>query len=154
MYIVRRWSVRNARLLERLYLIVKTFLFLYGPLCKWIGYHRLERSVAYIERLCKGFMFDCQMCGNCVLGSTGMACPMNCPKLLRNGPCGGVRKGGMCEVDENMPCVWVEAFEGQQRMRKPDALIDLQSVVKHSRKGQSSWLHFVREQSDPDYQNK
>jgi Methylene-tetrahydrofolate reductase C terminal len=154
MYIVRRWSVRNARLLERIYIIVKTFLFLYGPLCKWIGYHRLEHSVAYIERLCKGFMFDCQMCGNCVLGSTGMACPMNCPKSLRNGPCGGVRKGGMCEVDENMRCVWVEAFEGQQRMRKPGALIELQSVVKYSRMGQSSWLHFVREQSDSDYQNQ
>nr|WP_245947992.1 methylenetetrahydrofolate reductase C-terminal domain-containing protein [Halomonas montanilacus] len=29
------------------------------------------------------------MCGQCILSSTGMSCPMNCPKSLRNGPCGG-----------------------------------------------------------------
>ena len=57
------------------------------------------------ERLIKGFLFDCRMCGQCVLSSTGMSCPMNCPKNLRNGPCGGVRDGGFCEVKPQMRCV-------------------------------------------------
>ena len=57
-----------------------------------IGYQRLERPVAVVERAVKGLLFDCRMCGRCVLSSTGMSCPMNCPKQLRNGPCGGVRE--------------------------------------------------------------
>ena len=51
------------------------------------------------------------MCGQCVLHSTGMTCPMNCPKTLRNGPCGGVRPDGHCEVKPEMRCVWVKAVE-------------------------------------------
>ena len=45
------------------------------------------------------------------LHSTGMTCPMTCPKNLRNGPCGGVRANGHCEVIPAMRCVWVEAWE-------------------------------------------
>jgi methylene-tetrahydrofolate reductase-like protein len=154
MYSVRRWSVRHARLLESIYLITESLLFMFQPLFKWMGYHRLERPVAFVERLSKGLLFDCNMCGSCVLSQTGMSCPMNCPKTLRNGPCGGVRAGGMCEVDAAMTCVWVEAFKGQRRMRNPQGLIDLQQVVKYTRKGQSSWLHYIREQCDPEVQNQ
>ena len=34
----------------------------------------------------------CRMCGQCALPVTGYACPMTCPKQLRNGPCGGVAR--------------------------------------------------------------
>jgi len=57
-----------------------------APLWKLIGYERLERPAAAIERGVKGLLFDCRMCGQCILSSTGMSCPMNCPKNLRNGP--------------------------------------------------------------------
>ena len=50
------------------------------------------------------------MCGQCVLHDTGMTCPMTCPKTLRNGPCGGVREDGHCEVKPEMRCVWVKAY--------------------------------------------
>ncbi len=63
-----------------------------------LGYERIERPVAAVEKAVKGVLFDCRMCGQCVLSSTGMSCPMNCPKTLRNGPCGGVRDNGNCEV--------------------------------------------------------
>ena len=56
------------------------------------------KPLALIEKAVKGPIWGCQMCGQCVLHSTGMTCPMNCPKTLRNGPCGGVRPDGMCEV--------------------------------------------------------
>ena len=49
------------------------------------------KPLALIEAAVKKPVFGCQMCGQCVLHSTGMTCPMNCPKTLRNGPCGGAR---------------------------------------------------------------
>lgn len=72
---------------------------------------RTARAFASIEAVSKGALFDCRMCGQCVLHSTGMTCPMTCPKTLRNGPCGGVRLNGNCEVLPDMPCVWVQAWE-------------------------------------------
>ena len=72
MYRVRRWSVRHARLFERLYEIFEGTLVRLDPLLSGIGYARLEKPAAMVERVVKGFFFDCHMCGQCVLGSTGM----------------------------------------------------------------------------------
>ena len=69
------------------------------------------KPLALVEAAVKKPVFGCQMCGQCVLHSTGMTCPMNCPKTLRNGPCGGVRPDGHCEVKPEMRCVWVKAVE-------------------------------------------
>ena len=100
----------------------------------------VERPVIAVEKLAKGFLFDCRMCGQCALSSTGMSCPMNCPKSLRNGPCGGVRADGNCEVEPDMPCVWVQAWEGAQRMRGGDAINAVQKPIDQSLVGASSWL--------------
>ena len=67
--------------------------------------------VASLEHAVKKPVFGCRMCGQCVLHDTGMTCPMTCPKTLRNGPCGGVREDGHCEVKPEMRCVWVKAEE-------------------------------------------
>ena len=71
----------------------------------------LDRILFPVEKISKEMIFDCRMCGQCILHSTGMTCPMRCPKNLRNGPCGGVRPNGSCEVFPDMPCVWVQAIE-------------------------------------------
>jgi hypothetical protein len=144
-YRVRRWSVRRAGFFERLYEIFEDTLVRLDPLLSTIGYARLERPVAVIERVVKGFLFDCRMCGQCVLSSTGMSCPMNCPKGLRNGPCGGVRPDGNCEVLPDMHCVWVEAWEGSRRMRRGDAIRSVQVGIDNRLSGHSSWLREVRE---------
>ena len=73
-----------------------------------------------------------------------MSCPMNCPKQMRNGPCGGVRPNGHCEVKPEMRCVWVQAWEGSRRMAAGDRITELQPPVDHRRKGSSSWLRMVR----------
>ncbi|MBT7760593.1 MAG: hypothetical protein HN732_24895, partial [Rhodospirillaceae bacterium] len=78
--------------------------------------------------------------GQCVLRQTGMSCPMNCPKSLRNGPCGGVRGNGMCELNDGMPCVWVLAWHGSRRMRHGDELMGRLQPLDHRRIGRSSWL--------------
>lgn len=149
MYAVRLWSIRHARAMERLYAAFETTLVALHPLLKKIGYVRLEKPAEAAERGVKGLLFDCQMCGRCVLSSTGMSCPMNCPKSLRNGPCGGVRLNGHCEVKPEMKCVWVQAWEGSRRMAGGDKILDLQKPVDHSLKGSSAWLRRTRELAEP-----
>ena len=70
---------------------------------------------------------------------------MNCPKSIRNGPCGGVRLDGNCEVKPEMRCVWVEAWRGNQQMRGSDAIRQVQLPVNFSYKGSSSWLRVAQE---------
>jgi hypothetical protein len=148
MYRVRLWSVRRAAAMERFYNAFERILVAVHPLLRRIGYERLERPVAAVERQVKGLLFDCRMCGQCVLSHTGMSCPMNCPKSLRNGPCGGVRLNGHCEVIPEMRCVWVEAWEGSRRMKDPGAIQTVQFAVDHRLAGRSSWLKVAREKGE------
>ena len=148
MYSVRLWSVRHARGLELFYQGFERVFVALHPLWKAIGYERLEKPVAVVEKAVKGMLFDCQMCGQCALSSTGMSCSMNCPKTLRNGPCGGVRADGHCEVKPEMRCVWVEAYAGSQRMVEgKEAIKVVQFAVDGRLKGKSSWLKVAREQN-------
>lgn len=147
MYKVRLWSVKQAGLLEKVYDVVERCLIRLAPVFRWIGYERVEKPVALVEKTVKGFLFDCQMCGQCALSSTGMSCPMNCPKTLRNGPCGGVRANGHCEVKPEMRCVWVEAVDGASRMRGSEKIAEVQFPVDYTLKGSSSWLRVVREKT-------
>lgn len=140
MYAIRKWSVHNARQLERLYAWFEKLLVRLHPLFEKIGYARLEKPVAFVEKQVKGLLFDCKMCGKCVLSSTGMACPMNCPKQLRNGPCGGVRADGNCEVISDMPCVWVQAYAGSKKMVDGKKIISVQPAVDWTLHGKSAWL--------------
>jgi hypothetical protein len=75
-----------------------------------------RRALLIVEREAKEAVYDCRMCGQCILHSTGMSCPMRCPKNLRNGPCGGTFQDGSCEVVPEMKCVWVQAWEGSRRL--------------------------------------
>ncbi len=144
MYGMRHWAARHARLMETVYGgFERIVLFGLGPLWRGIGLDRLERPFAAVERSVKGALFDCRMCGQCILGATGVSCPMNCPKSLRNGPCGGVRPDGGCEVVPAMRCVWVEAWEGSRRMRAGDAILAAQPPLDHRRRGRSAWLRVL-----------
>ncbi len=145
MYRMRSWSVRNARWLKRVYAGFETVLVSLAPIFRRIGYQRLDRPFAAMERMTKGVLLDSQNCGQCIVGFTGMSCPMNCPKRLRNGPCGGVRPDGNCEVDPQMPCVWVLAWEGNKRFRDNAYPIQVvQPAVDNRLVGKSAWLHEVR----------
>ena len=97
-----------------------------------------------IEKVVKEALFDCKMCGNCILSSTGMSCPMNCPKDIRNGPCGGVREDGGCEVIHDMPCVWVLAYKGNVNMNNYEN--NFQPALEHTQIGTSSWLKEIEKE--------
>lgn len=146
-YSIRLWSVRHSRGLERIYKFLANVFLRLHPFWSFVGYSRAEKPVVFVEKLVKEFLFDCRMCGQCALSDTGMSCPMNCPKSLRNGPCGGVRANGNCEVEPQMPCVWVEAWKGSQKMVSGDNILKVQEPVNHSYRGTSSWLRVTAEEA-------
>ena len=131
---------RYPHLLEVAYTATHRLL---KPFRRWLkpgGW--VERVFVPAERVSKGAVFDCRMCGQCVLHSTGMTCPMTCPKNLRNGPCGGVRANGHCEVIPAMRCVWVQAWERSKQM--PDYGRDIHDVVAPLNQrlhGTSAWIN-------------
>ena len=115
------------------------------PFRRWLKQGSwLEPTIIWVEKVGKEAVFDCRMCGQCILHSTGMTCSMTCPKNLRNGPCGGVRMNGNCEVKPEMPCVWVEAYERSLHMPKyGQDLIHIQPPVNRQLEGSSSWINML-----------
>ena len=145
MYERRLWAVRHSRLLTMTYKAVELVLRLFHPLIRLIGYQRLDRPMLAVEKTVKGFLFDTQSCGQCVVSYTGGSCPMNCPKQIRNGPCGGVRSDGFCEVIPDMPCVWVLAWQGNKQIGGKDYPIQvLQPPIDHRFMNTSAWLRELR----------
>lgn len=149
MYRLRRWSTRHANLLDRVYLVFEHSLLLFYRLCGQPTHPRFDRIIFTLENFIKRRLFDSRMCGACVLGSTGMTCPMNCPKKMRNGPCGGVRQNGHCEINPAMPCVWVEATIGNQQIEQGIRILTIQAPVDHRLQNTSSWLRAVRTKIAP-----
>ena len=106
----------------------------------------MPKLLPLIEHAVKKPVWDCRMCGQCVLHSTGMTCPMTCPKTLRNGPCGGVRPDGNCEVVPEMPCVWVKAHDRSQHLpliptKWREEFNHLRPPVNNALQGDSSWIN-------------
>ena len=136
----RLWAVRHARFFEIVYNLFEPVLELLAPLWRRIGPQRIEKPMMRVEKTIKSLLFDCRMCGQCVLSETGMSCPMNCPKSIRNGPCGGVRANGHCEVVPDMPCVWVQAWQGRQQMKRQQDQDARLKPLDHRKFNHSSWL--------------
>ncbi|HEX68131.1 MAG TPA: 5,10-methylenetetrahydrofolate reductase [bacterium] len=67
----------------------------------------------------KEFLEKCQGCGECEVGLTAGICPLTqCAKGLLNGPCGGTRPNGKCEVDPEKDCAWVLIYERLKKLGK------------------------------------
>lgn len=138
------WLKNHPRWLERIYLISKRIVVKVYPLMKRIHPRFANALMVRSEKVLKGWVFNCQMCGQCILHSTGMTCPMNCPKNLRNGPCGGVRSNGHCEVIPDMPCVWVQAWERSQAMLIfADDIKVIQPPVNRTLQDESAWVTMI-----------
>ena len=138
------WLRNHPRFLEAVYTFTHRLIIWMRPLFVRIGLERVDDILRPVEEVSKGLIFDCRMCGQCILHSTGMTCPMTCPKNLRNGPCGGVRLNGNCEVIPTMRCVWVEAVERSQRMpRHGNEIIYLQPPVNRQLEGDSAWVNML-----------
>ena len=92
-----------------------------------------------VEEATKGALFDCHMCGQCMLQQTALICPMRCPKGMRNGPCGGPSLDGKCEVYPDKPCIWVEIYERSRRFGLTRRVEKLQWPVDWSLQGTSAY---------------
>jgi len=153
MYRARLFATKHSRAYERFYNAVEPFVLAAMKCLSKLSGGRLDKAMTAVEKTTKAILFDCKMCGNCVLSSTGMTCPMNCPKTIRNGPCGGVREDGGCEVKPEMRCVWVEAWDGASRMRGGAKINEVQFATDKSKQGSSAWLNILK-QRELDALNK
>ena len=97
-----------------------------------------RRAIATIEIAVKGPLFGCRMCGNCLLQETAFICPMECPKGLRNGPCGGSTPE-KCYVDETRPCIWYKIFERSFNMGREEMLLEVLPPLDWDKAGTESW---------------
>ena len=145
MHKARLFASKHARAYEAMYNASSPIILASLRLVQKLTKGKLDKPITWAEKKIKGFLFDCQMCGNCILSTTGMTCPMNCPKTLRNGPCGGVRANGNCEVKPDMKCVWVEAWRGSREMKHNHTIQEIQFAVNHEHKGSSAWIRLANE---------
>ena len=142
---LRRFATRHSRAYEMIYNASNPIILSALRMLNKLFGSRLDGSITWLEAQLKGALFDCKMCGDCVLSSTGMTCPMNCPKTIRNGPCGGVRENGNCEVEPEMKCVWVDAWDGAQKMKHGHEIELIQFAPNHQHKGRSAWIHLSKQ---------
>lgn len=94
---------------------------IYYPFRKEKWYKSVLNS---IEMMYKGPLWGCRQCGNCLLQETAFICPMECPKGLRNGPCGGSTPE-RCYVDETRPCIWYKIYDRSFKMGREERLLEV-----------------------------
>jgi len=113
-----------------------------------------ERVAAFTERhptLYKCFLlaenafkkpvFRCQDCGQCVLSYNAFTCCMRCPKQLRNGPCGGTREDGHCEVYPDRHCIWWLIYERSKKLGRVSKLQKYHIPVDRRLEHTSAWMN-------------
>jgi methylenetetrahydrofolate reductase (NADPH) len=97
-----------------------------------------SRMLAAVERMVKGPLFGCRMCGNCLLQETAFICPMECPKGVRNGPCGGSTEEH-CYVDPTRPCIWYKIYERSFKMGRQEKLLEVLPPLDWDKVGTETW---------------
>jgi methylenetetrahydrofolate reductase (NADPH) len=63
---------------------------------------------------------------------------MECPKGLRNGPCGGSTKE-YCYVDETRPCIWYRIYERSFRLNRQEILMEVLPPLDWDKVGGETW---------------
>lgn len=106
------------------------------------------RALFSVERWTKELLLGCHSCGQCAARSTALVCPMQCPKQLRNGPCGG-SENGHCEVYPERKCVWVRIMRRAERLGKLDVMSKPIPAIDWSLYGTSAWANlFIEKKID------
>jgi len=107
---------------------------------------KLNRRILAKTELCiKGPLFGCRMCGNCLLQETAFICPMECPKGMRNGPCGGITPEKKCYVDETRKCVWYAIYQRALKTGREETLLEVLPPLDWDKVGTETWGDVVRQ---------
>lgn len=85
------------------------------------------------------------MCGNCLLQETAFICPMECPKGLRNGPCGGITPEKHCYVDETRKCIWYAIYKRAYVTGRQDRLLEVLPPLDWQKVGTETWGDVVNQ---------
>lgn len=99
------------------------------------------KSVLIVENLIKKPALRCQSCSQCVLSYNAFTCCMRCPKQLRNGPCGGTRENGHCEVYADRECIWWLINERAKKLGRQGKLLKYHAPVDRRLTGTSAWIN-------------
>jgi methylenetetrahydrofolate reductase (NADPH) len=97
-----------------------------------------NRVLENLEYAIKSPLFGCRMCGNCLLQETAFICPMECPKGLRNGPCGGSTPEH-CYVDKTRPCIWYKIYERAIQQGREEMLMEVLPPLDWEKVGCETW---------------
>jgi len=88
----------------------------------------------------------CAACGDCVLDQTFGLCPIaRCAKSLLNGPCGGTRKDGKCEVNEDVDCIWNLIVERAEQRGQLESLAEVKKSKNWSNSRHGGPKKVIRE---------
>jgi methylenetetrahydrofolate reductase (NADPH) len=121
------------------------------PVCRWQpAFYPFKREkpgkrfLSKVELWVKGPLFGCRMCGNCLLQETAFICPMECPKGIRNGPCGG-STSTKCYIDETRKCVWYEIYKKAIKTGREKTLLEVLPPLDWDKAGTETWGDVVRQ---------
>jgi methylenetetrahydrofolate reductase (NADPH) len=103
-----------------------------------------NRALESLELAVKGPVWGCRMCGNCLLQETAFVCPMECPKGVRNGPCGGSTETH-CYVDETRPCIWYAIYDRAFQMGRQELLLEVLPPLDWEKVGGETWGDVIRQ---------
>lgn len=104
-----------------------------------------RRFLAKTELLVKGPFFGCRMCGNCLLQETAFICSMECPKGMRNGPCGGITPSKNCYIDETRKCIWYWIYKRAEQLGREEMLLEVLPPLDWEKVGTETWGEVVRQ---------
>ncbi|MGE5847734.1 MAG: methylenetetrahydrofolate reductase C-terminal domain-containing protein [Ignavibacteria bacterium] len=110
---------------------------------------RISRFLVFFEDIVKVPLFRCRHCGECILSTTAFICTQNCPKRMRNGPCGGTRGNGNCEVFAERKCVWYKIYYRSRFLNRMSMLYKIKKIHNWNLEGTSAWLNVLRKRIEP-----
>lgn len=108
---------------------------------------KFSRVLRFFEDIIKVPLFGCQGCGECVLSATAFICSQNCPKRMRNGPCGGTGEDGSCEVFPDRKCVWYRIYRRSSLLHRVSLLYNINGMHDWDLEGTSAWLNVIRKRT-------